>query len=111
MRIAFLGLGLIGGSVARAIRGATDAPWQGAEIAAWTPQGDGPRRALAAGTIDEASASTAEAVRGADLVVLAGDSVDLYNPKTIRASVGSLFHVPVLVERDAEAAVDRMLGP
>jgi RNA methyltransferase, TrmH family len=42
---------------------------------------------------------------GADLVVLAGDSVDLYNPKTIRASVGSVFHVPVVVERDPVAAV------
>ncbi|GAA1959160.1 RNA methyltransferase [Nocardioides panacihumi] len=42
---------------------------------------------------------------GADLVVLAGDSVDLYNPKTIRASVGSIFHLPVAVERDAASAV------
>jgi RNA methyltransferase, TrmH family len=42
---------------------------------------------------------------GADLVVLAGDSVDVYNPKTIRASVGSIFHVPVVVERDPAAAV------
>jgi len=42
---------------------------------------------------------------GADRVVLAGDSVDLYNPKTIRASVGSVFHLPVTVERDPAAAV------
>jgi TrmH family RNA methyltransferase len=42
---------------------------------------------------------------GADEVILAGDSVDLYNPKTIRASVGSLFHLPVTVERDPAAAV------
>ncbi len=42
---------------------------------------------------------------GADGVVLAGDSVDAYNPKTVRASVGSLFHLPVAVERDAAAAV------
>jgi TrmH family RNA methyltransferase len=42
---------------------------------------------------------------GADLVVLAGDSVDLYNPKTVRASVGSIFHLPVVVERDPAAAV------
>ena len=32
---------------------------------------------------------------GADGVVLAGDSVDAYNPKTVRASVGSLFHLPL----------------
>jgi TrmH family RNA methyltransferase len=42
---------------------------------------------------------------GADGVVLAGDSVDAYNPKTIRASVGSLFHLPVTVERDPAAAI------
>jgi RNA methyltransferase, TrmH family len=42
---------------------------------------------------------------GADLVVLAGDSVDLYNPKTIRASVGSVFHLPVVIERDPSTAV------
>jgi prephenate dehydrogenase len=76
MRIAFLGLGLIGGSVAKAIRGANDGPWRGAELAAWTPEGDGPRRALAAGAIDEASASIAACVRGADLVVLAAPPLE-----------------------------------
>lgn len=39
---------------------------------------------------------------GADAVVLAGESVDPHNPKTVRASVGSLFHVPVAVERDVD---------
>jgi TrmH family RNA methyltransferase len=47
---------------------------------------------------------TADAV-GAGGVVLAGDSVDAYNPKTVRASVGSLFHLPVGVGRDVTAAV------
>jgi TrmH family RNA methyltransferase len=42
---------------------------------------------------------------GADLVVLAGTSVDAYNPKTVRASVGSLFHLPLAVEPDAADAV------
>jgi TrmH family RNA methyltransferase len=42
---------------------------------------------------------------GADLVVLAGTSVDAYNPKTVRASVGSLFHVPLAVEPDAVATI------
>lgn len=42
---------------------------------------------------------------GADAVVMAGSSVDAYNPKTVRASVGSLFHVPLAVEPDAAAAV------
>jgi TrmH family RNA methyltransferase len=47
---------------------------------------------------------TADAA-GADGVVLAGSSVDLYSPKTIRASVGSAFHLPVAVESDPAAAV------
>lgn len=42
---------------------------------------------------------------GADAVVLAGHSVDPYNPKTVRASVGSLFHLPVAIEADPAAAV------
>ncbi|MFC5731347.1 MULTISPECIES: TrmH family RNA methyltransferase [Nocardioides] len=42
---------------------------------------------------------------GAAGVVLAGDSVDAYNPKTVRASVGSLFHLPFAVERDPAAAI------
>lgn len=42
---------------------------------------------------------------GAGAVVLAGDSVDPYNPKTVRATVGSLFHLPVILERDPARAV------
>jgi TrmH family RNA methyltransferase len=47
---------------------------------------------------------TADAA-GADGVVLAGSSVDAYNAKTVRATVGSLFHLPVVVEPDVAAAV------
>jgi TrmH family RNA methyltransferase len=47
---------------------------------------------------------TADAV-AADAVVLAGHSVDPYNPKTVRASVGSLFHLPVALEPAPAAAV------
>lgn len=45
---------------------------------------------------------------GADAVVLAGQSVDLYNPKTLRASVGSAFHLPVAVEPDPADVVRRL---
>jgi RNA methyltransferase, TrmH family len=37
---------------------------------------------------------------GSALVVFAGDSVDPYNPKTVRASAGSLFHVPLALRPD-----------
>lgn len=33
---------------------------------------------------------------GADAVVLAGESVDVHNPKVVRSTAGSLFHVPVV---------------
>ncbi|WP_459874580.1 TrmH family RNA methyltransferase, partial [Calditerricola satsumensis] len=39
---------------------------------------------------------TADAA-GADAVFLGTGSADAYNPKTVRATMGSLFHVPVFV--------------
>ena len=50
---------------------------------------------------------TADAA-GADAVVLAGSSVDAYNAKTVRATVGSLFHLPLAVEPDPAAVVARL---
>ena len=43
---------------------------------------------------------------GADGVVLTTGSVELTNPKTVRASVGSLFHLPVAVGAGLAAVVD-----
>jgi len=37
---------------------------------------------------------------GADAVVFAGESVDPFNPKAVRASTGSLFHLPVAQATD-----------
>jgi TrmH family RNA methyltransferase len=42
---------------------------------------------------------------GAGAVVLAGHSVDAYNPKTVRATVGSLFHLPIALAADPVEAV------
>lgn len=42
---------------------------------------------------------------GADAVVLAGDSVDPYNGKAVRASAGSLFHLPVVRGAALPAAI------
>lgn len=33
---------------------------------------------------------------GADLIVTTTDTVDIYNPKTVRSTAGSLFHLPVI---------------
>ena len=48
---------------------------------------------------------TADAA-GAGAVVFAGDAVDPYNGKAVRASAGSLFHVDVVRAPDAAAVVD-----
>ncbi|MGH2634800.1 MAG: TrmH family RNA methyltransferase [Actinomycetota bacterium] len=45
---------------------------------------------------------------GADGVVFSSDSVDVYNPKTVRASAGSLFHVPVVRGVQTPAAVEAL---
>lgn len=42
---------------------------------------------------------------GADAVVFAASSVDPYNPKTVRASAGSLFHLPIVRGADTAAAL------
>lgn len=33
---------------------------------------------------------------GVEAIILAGDTVDIYNPKTVRAAVGNLFKIPFL---------------
>jgi prephenate dehydrogenase len=73
MRVAFLGLGLIGGSVARALRASGE---DGLELVAWTPSGSGPRAALADGVLDVAAATPEEALAGAAVIVLAASPVD-----------------------------------
>lgn len=50
---------------------------------------------------------TSDAV-GADAVLLAGESVDPLNPKCLRATAGSLFHLPVLRGGDTLTAAAAM---
>lgn len=76
--IAFLGFGLIGGSVARALR---REPASGERIGrprlvAWTPSGTGPAAALRDGVIDATATSPDEALADADLVVVAAPPTD-----------------------------------
>lgn len=44
---------------------------------------------------------------GADAVVLTGRTVDPYNPKVVRATTGSLFHLPVAVGVDLATAIQK----
>jgi prephenate dehydrogenase len=69
MRVAILGFGLIGGSLARALAAAADHDaWS---IAAWSPTGEGTSRAAADSVLELAARSASEALDGAELVVLA----------------------------------------
>ena len=43
---------------------------------------------------------------GAGGVVLTGSSVDAYNGKVVRATVGSLFHLPIAVEPSTAEVID-----
>jgi TrmH family RNA methyltransferase len=52
---------------------------------------------------------TADAA-GAGSVIFSGESVDPYNPKTVRASAGSLFHVPFSVQADPVALATSLAG-
>ena len=47
---------------------------------------------------------------GADAVVLAGTSVDVYNGKAVRASAGSLFHLPVCIAPSVTEAASVLRG-
>ncbi|HWM56897.1 MAG TPA: RNA methyltransferase [Pseudonocardia sp.] len=63
---------------------------------------------VCAGISDPGNAGTVIRVAdaaGADAVLLAGDTVDPHNPKAVRATTGSLFHLPIARDRDAGAVL------
>jgi prephenate dehydrogenase len=72
-RIAFLGFGLIGGSIAMALReaGATS------RLAAWTPRGLGSAGGVSRGILDEAAPDAATAIEAAGLIVLGAPPLDV----------------------------------
>lgn len=76
-RIAFVGFGLIGGSIAMALRASEREAGRGSapeplHLSAWTPNGHGPSRGLAVGLLDAAPGTLESAIAGSELVVLAG---------------------------------------
>ena len=83
-RIAFLGLGLIGGSIAAALR---EAGFAG-ELVAWTPRGSGPGEGVRRGIVDEAAPDAGAALQGAELVILAGPPLEMLG--TIKPLAGPL---------------------
>jgi prephenate dehydrogenase len=70
VRIAFVGFGLIAGSIARSIRANKDAAsWT---LTGWSPTGEGAGRAAREGVLDRAAATPTDAIAESDLIVLAG---------------------------------------
>ena len=69
MQLGFIGFGLIAGSIARAVRAnPKTADWK---MAAWSPSGKGPSRAVKDRVLDVAAATPEAALAEADLVILA----------------------------------------
>ncbi|MFR9730170.1 TrmH family RNA methyltransferase [Saccharopolyspora sp. MS10] len=67
-----------------------------------------PLVAVLLGISDPGNAGTVVRVAdaaGAGAVLFAGDAVDPYNGKAVRASTGSVFHLPVARDRDAAAVL------
>lgn len=65
--------------------------------------------AVLVGVADPGNAGTIVRVAdaaGADAVVFAGEAVDPHNGKAVRASTGSLFHLPIAHDRDVDAVLD-----
>lgn len=98
MRIALLGVGLIGGSIGLAARRRADA-----EVCGFDPDEGVRERALALGAIDRAAVSVAEAVAGADVAFVAApvgvlaetvsEALAAAGPQCVVSDVGSTKRV------------------
>ena len=55
--------------------------------------------------VDRCDWAEPDTYAGADVVILTGSSVDPYNPKVVRATTGSLFHLAVVTGVTVEAAL------
>ena len=74
-RIAFLGFGLIAGSIARALSaGAAGSPHP--LLVGWSPSNAGPEAAVRDGVLAAAAAEPADALEGADLVVIGAPPIE-----------------------------------
>jgi prephenate dehydrogenase len=107
MRVAVLGVGLIGGSIGLAARQRIDA-----EVAGWDPDPDNLARALELGALDEAAGSISDAAAGAELVFcaapvralgeLAAAALDATDQDCVVTDVGSTKRtlIEALADRD-----------
>ena len=68
MRITIIGLGLIGGSIGLALK---QANWREAEIVGYVRRPEAVSTALSSGAVDKVELNLNEAIKGADLVIIA----------------------------------------
>ncbi|MCD8130525.1 MAG: RNA methyltransferase [Lachnospiraceae bacterium] len=47
---------------------------------------------------------------GVSGVIMTGETADLFNPKTVRSTMGSIYRVPFLHEASSSAAIERLKG-
>ena len=45
---------------------------------------------------------------GVDGIIMSSDTVDIYNPKTVRSTMGSLYRMPFFYEKDLKGVVERI---
>ncbi len=65
--------------------------------------------ALLANIRDPGNAGTvlrAADAAGADAVIFSDNSVDVYNPKVVRSTTGSIFHLPVVIGADIATTIE-----
>jgi prephenate dehydrogenase len=117
VRIVIVGFGLIGGSIARALRRPEAARMvpEELQLAAWSRRAEGPRSALAAGIVDEAPPDLAAAVEGADLVVIAAPPIasidllrELAGPYRARLPVAAVVTDVASTKRAIVEAADQL---
>jgi TrmH family RNA methyltransferase len=44
---------------------------------------------------------------GADAVIFSKGSVDIYNPKVVRSTTGSMFHLPFVIEAEIQSSIEK----
>jgi TrmH family RNA methyltransferase len=67
--------------------------------------------ALLANIRDPGNAGTvlrAADAAGADAVIFSANSVDAYNPKVVRSTTGSIFHLPIVIGADIAETIARL---
>lgn len=45
---------------------------------------------------------------GLDALIITGNSVDIYNPKVVRSTMGSLFHIPIFIKKNTLEIIKKL---